>query len=67
MYQGVTDVADFTFRDINNDGRRDLDVYHDSGVVGSRLSQDGSQYLDMGNLLSVQEAEDGMIRVGDFI
>jgi hypothetical protein len=66
VYQGDSSVDDFTFRDLNDDTRRDLAAIHDTGIIGARISRDGEQFLDMGDLLSIQDSEEGMIRVGDF-
>lgn len=67
VYQSDSRIADMTFTDINNDARDDLVVYHDDGTVGTRLTRDNGDPLDIGDLFAVQDAADGMIRSGDFL
>jgi len=67
VYMGMTPVSDMTFRDINSDGTKDLIVFHDDGTVGARLERGDGSSLDVGDLLSVSNAKDGMIRSGDFV
>jgi|GEM_PF-1357237 len=61
------DIDDFTFRDTNSDGKKDLIVYHLDGTVGMALARTDGTMLDIGDLLSVRDAEKGMVRSGDFI
>ncbi len=67
VYLGTTSVAGMTFRDINSDGTKDLIAFHDDGTVGTRLERGDGSVLDVGDLLSVSDAQDGMIRSGDFV
>ena len=64
---GTTDVDDFTFRDANSDGKKDLIVYHPDGTVGMGLSRGDGSIIDVGDLLSVRAAQQDMVRAGDFI
>jgi hypothetical protein len=64
---GTTDVDDFTFRDANSDGKKDLIAYHPDGTVGMSLSRGDGSMIDVGDLLSVRAAQQDMVRAGDFI
>ncbi len=65
IYIGDSPVSDFTFRDVNSDGLKDIIAFHDDGLVGARMNN-GSDHIDIGDLLSVSEANNGMVRAGDF-
>ena len=67
MYMGTTDIDDFTFRDANSDGEKDLIVYHPDGTVGMGLSRGDGSMIDVGDLLSVRAAQQDMVRAGDFV
>ena len=67
VYIGTTPVGGITFRDINSDGTKDLIAFHDDGTVGTRLERGDGSVLDVGDLLSVSNAREGMIRSGDFV
>ena len=41
-------------------------VTHDNGLVGTRLNRGDGTLLDIGDLLSVENAEKDMVRAGDF-
>lgn len=55
-----------TFRDVNSDGNKDLIALHNDGTIGTRLSRGDGSLLDVGDLLSVPNAQDDMVRAGDF-
>lgn len=67
MYVGVSDIDDFTFKDANSDGKKDLIVYHPDGTVGMGVSRGDGSMIDVGDLLSVKDAQQNMVRAGDFI
>lgn len=60
-------IKSMTFRDVNSDGKKDLIVFEDNGTVGTRLNRGDGTLLDIGDLLSVPNALNGMIRSGDFV
>lgn len=60
-------IKSMTFRDVNSDGKKDLIVIEDNGTVGTRLNRGDGTLLDVGDLLSIPNALNGMIRSGDFI
>jgi len=64
---GVSDIDDFAFRDTNSDGKKDLIVYHPDGTIGMGLSRGDGTLIDVGDLLSVKNAQQDMVRAGDFI
>lgn len=62
VYIGATPISGMTFRDINSDGAKDLIAFHDDGTVGTRLERGDGTSIDVGDLLSVSNAKEGMIR-----
>ena len=60
-------IKSMTFRDVNSDGKKDLIVIEDNGTIGTRLNRGDGTLLDVGDLLSIPNALNGMIRSGDFI
>jgi hypothetical protein len=67
VYFWESPIQSMTFRDANNDWIKDLIVFQEDGTVGLRLYQWDNSPLDVGDLLSVPNVQDGMIRAGDFI
>jgi hypothetical protein len=67
VYMGDSDIDDFTFKDANSDGKKDLIVYHPDGTIGMWLLRWDGAVLDVGDLLSVRDAQQDMVRAGDFI
>lgn len=66
VYLGHSDVDDFTFRDTNNDGQKDLISYHSDGTIWMALWRSDGSTLDAWDLLSVRNSQKSMIRSGDF-
>lgn len=56
-----------TFRDVNSDGNKDLIVFHEDGTIGTRINNGQGAILDIGDLLHIPNARNGMIRSGDFV
>lgn len=67
VYMWDSSIDDFTFRDTNSDGKKDLIVYQEDWTVGMTLATGNGIALDVGDLLSVENAASGMVRAGDFI